>query len=61
MIVEESDDMLDAQLKEREKRLQQLDNSQEESKISDDKDASRFGAVSFLGESILENEGVDQY
>ena len=53
--------MLDAQLKEREKRLQQLDNSQEESKISDDKDVSRFGAVSFLGESILENEGVDQY
>lgn len=36
LVVEESDEMLDAALREREKRLSQLDDNQEESKLSMD-------------------------
>mmetsp|Transcript_28432 Transcript_28432/g.37923 ORF Transcript_28432/g.37923 Transcript_28432/m.37923 type:complete len:89 (+) Transcript_28432:2002-2268(+) len=38
-------------------RLQQLDDSEE----TKNDDSSRFGSVSFLGESILENEKMENY
>lgn len=55
LLVEESDEILDQRLREREERLKQLDS--EEMK----QEPHRFGSVSLLGESILENEKVENY
>lgn len=56
LIIEESDEVFENTLAKREARLQELE---EESK--GEIQSNRFGDVSLLGESILENDKADDY
>lgn len=69
-MIEETDDVLDNNLNKAEARLKELE-SDEESKrtalgadlpsISSEPELNRFGSVSLLGASILENETPEDY
>ena len=59
LLVEESDNLLDERLREREARLKQLEDFEEIK--HDEPSEHRFGSVSLLGESILENEKIEDY
>lgn len=63
ILIEETDDVLDSNLTKAEARLQQLEADEEgkgDSMLGSDQ-VHRFGNVSLLGESILQNETPDDY
>ncbi len=63
MVVEEDlDEVLDQKLKHDEARLKQLEDEEEKNPLEKDSlEASRFGNVSLLGESILETNKMEDY
>lgn len=62
IIEEESDDILDTKLRQDEARLKQLEDEESKNPLAAGSlEPHRFGNVSLLGESILENEKIEDY
>lgn len=62
IIEEESDDILDTKLRQDEARLKQLEDEESKNPLAaGNLEPHRFGNVSLLGESILENEKIEDY
>lgn len=57
LLVEETDEILEQKLREREMRLEQLDNNSAEERKKDD----HAGSASFLSDLMLDNDKIENY